>query len=273
VSSGVYAVIHVKSGQRYIGSSKNIAERLASHKRNLTKGNHSNRHLQRAWTKYGSASFVFVVVEKTTIENLLKREQLYMNKFRKKGLFNSRLTAASVLGSVSKETRALLSAAGTKQAMVPARRRQQSQIAKRLWQNPLFRKIFSAKRKRFLAPLWKDPIWKAATIARLHGPKQRAAQARLARRMWREGKMEGVRKLLKKRAKDPKFQAARRRSEERRWRDPEKRKQQSEALKRFWQDPEKREKRSKMLRRLWRNPQYRERMVLAHEHLKVKKGQ
>ena len=63
---GVYMIKNKVNGKFYIGSSVDIAYRWARHKRQLRNGNHHSIHLQRAWDKYGEASFDFSIL--STIE-------------------------------------------------------------------------------------------------------------------------------------------------------------------------------------------------------------
>lgn len=51
--SGIYCIINIKNSKRYIGSSKNIRQRLWTHRACLRHNNHENAHLQAAWNKYG----------------------------------------------------------------------------------------------------------------------------------------------------------------------------------------------------------------------------
>lgn len=66
--SAVYCIKNITSGKIYIGSSVDYLERWNQHKKSLRKGNHYNKHLQRAWIKYGEASFIFGIIEYCTLE-------------------------------------------------------------------------------------------------------------------------------------------------------------------------------------------------------------
>lgn len=79
---GVYQIVNTATGGRYIGSSKNLAKRLREHKNTLDNDTHRNRHLLRAWRKYGSDVFVFSVLEYTREEDRLLKEQEYLDAFR-----------------------------------------------------------------------------------------------------------------------------------------------------------------------------------------------
>ena len=43
--SGIYCIINLKNGKRYIGSSKNVRQRLWSHRAELRHNKHENPHL------------------------------------------------------------------------------------------------------------------------------------------------------------------------------------------------------------------------------------
>jgi len=66
--------------QAYIGSSDNIAQRLARHRRDLRAGVHPNPRLQRAWAKYGPDAFDFETVCAVSEEDdLLVVEQQHID--------------------------------------------------------------------------------------------------------------------------------------------------------------------------------------------------
>lgn len=73
---GIYAIYNTATGKIYVGSSRNIQLRWAQH-RSCLKHNKSTPHLQRAWNKYGEASFEFIVLEECSVENLIEREQFW----------------------------------------------------------------------------------------------------------------------------------------------------------------------------------------------------
>ena len=59
----IYKIINIITGDFYIGSSLNLMNRYKNHINKLNKQNHRNNILNRAWKKYGSKSFVFVVID------------------------------------------------------------------------------------------------------------------------------------------------------------------------------------------------------------------
>ena len=77
---GIYAIVHKPTGARYVGQSINIPVRWAQHRRALRFGYHKNVLLARAWSKYGEAEFDFIVLEYCKVENLISREQFYLDQ-------------------------------------------------------------------------------------------------------------------------------------------------------------------------------------------------
>lgn len=77
---GIYKIINLINGKTYIGSSKDLVKREKRHFRDLNKNKHHNIHLQRAFNKYGSISFIFEVVEEC--EDLFKREQHWIDTIK-----------------------------------------------------------------------------------------------------------------------------------------------------------------------------------------------
>lgn len=106
--SGVYQIRNQISGNRYIGSTKNIRQRWIQHLSALRCGRHPNPHLQAAFNKYGEDAFVFSILEEIESENLLGSEQFYLDT--RKPEYNIALTAGSpMLGRHhSENTRARL---------------------------------------------------------------------------------------------------------------------------------------------------------------------
>ncbi len=88
------------TGASYIGSSVHTSRRWSVHQAYLRRGCHQNARLQRSWNKHGSAAFRFEVVEQVSVENLIAREQAWIDHAQLEGrpIYNARLTAHSNLG-------------------------------------------------------------------------------------------------------------------------------------------------------------------------------
>ncbi len=80
--SGVYCITNIKNGKQYIGSSKNIWQRLQCHRSNLRKAKHFNEHLKNAWCKYGEDSFICSVIEYCSESILEEKEQFYLDNLK-----------------------------------------------------------------------------------------------------------------------------------------------------------------------------------------------
>lgn len=106
MKSGIYFIKRI-GGKIYIGSSKNVNNRLSQHFSKLNKNKHGNQKLQNSYNKYGRDVFKTGVLEFCEIDRLVKREQFYIDSYDKEELFNIRLIAESNLGvRHSIETRA-----------------------------------------------------------------------------------------------------------------------------------------------------------------------
>lgn len=71
MSGGIYQIVNSENGHIYFGSTIDLANRWLRHRMSLNKGDHCNRHLQRAWHKYGSVVFKFQIL------CVLERSQLH----------------------------------------------------------------------------------------------------------------------------------------------------------------------------------------------------
>lgn len=78
---GVYEIINVVNGKKYIGSSINIEKRRREHFNELRKGTHYSKHLQRAVNIYGLDNFKFNVLELAPKDTLREREKHYITVF------------------------------------------------------------------------------------------------------------------------------------------------------------------------------------------------
>lgn len=112
--SGVYSIIHISSGRRYVGSSVYLNRRRSNHFSSLRKGKHQNDYLQKTFTKYGESDFSWEILEYITDRNdLIKTEQKWIDFYQAanhKFGFNLSPNAGNTKGvRPSAETRALIS--------------------------------------------------------------------------------------------------------------------------------------------------------------------
>ena len=84
---GVYAIVNVFNGKRYVGSSLNVSKRIWAHKSYLRSNNHHSSYLQNSYNKYGENSFLYLLIEKfDSEEDMRKAEEKYINE---RGEFNA----------------------------------------------------------------------------------------------------------------------------------------------------------------------------------------
>lgn len=80
--TGIYQILHIESGKRYIGSSVNVRNRLYHHKDRLKYGKHANDYLQKAYNKYGIGGFEFKKILECSKENLEFYEQSIIDGYK-----------------------------------------------------------------------------------------------------------------------------------------------------------------------------------------------
>ena len=90
-TSGIYQIKNLQNGNIYIGSAVDIGRRWRTHRRLLKKGVHHSSYLQNAWNKYGETSFAFIVVELCNKQDLLTKEQKYIDTWHP--VYNTSLVA------------------------------------------------------------------------------------------------------------------------------------------------------------------------------------
>ena len=77
--SGVYIISAIKGSKCYIGSSKNIKERISDHWSALRNNRHENKKIQNYFNKYGQGSLIFNILELCDKEMLEEREVYHVN--------------------------------------------------------------------------------------------------------------------------------------------------------------------------------------------------
>lgn len=82
---GIYKIVNKKNGKLYIGSSKFLEDRRSTHFSLLRSGKHHSKHLQRAWDKESRPEkvFIFSIIEQCKEEELLEKENYYLNELCK----------------------------------------------------------------------------------------------------------------------------------------------------------------------------------------------
>jgi group I intron endonuclease len=171
----IYAITHVASGQRYVGSCLYPTRRWIEHKSRLKHGRHHCSHLQRAWNKHGTEAFAFTILTRLTTNDRFTRARAELIAITERPCFNSRIANLGLTNFVNNpETRAKINAGISKRlsedeelkkwlahrgaqlaahARTPAQRAIRAVLTKKLWTDPSHRKRVSKK----LALHWQKP--------------------------------------------------------------------------------------------------------------------
>lgn len=100
--AGTYIIYHNDSKKVYVGSATDLRRRRSEHYRELQRNDHDNKHLQRAWNKYGRGAFTFSVVETCEACDAVAKEQALLDaEIKRVGwrkLYNQSRVAGSRLG-------------------------------------------------------------------------------------------------------------------------------------------------------------------------------
>lgn len=164
---GIYRIVVLEGsliGRTYIGSSKNVSNRLSMHIEDLQGGKHHNTKLQNVFNKYGLQVFEFYLIEYVSNEmsklELRKLEKRYMDdhvtSFGREWLLNETMSTENAMDDPEVVARWKL-------------------IMKELWEDPDFRKghserriaansdpVFKERMREITKNLHKDPVYKAA---------------------------------------------------------------------------------------------------------------
>ncbi len=76
---GIYEFFNLENGKRYVGSSKNLYNRIHEHYHNLKFNKAHNKHFQAAWNKYGEDAFIYNILEFCSKDVQFIREQYYLD--------------------------------------------------------------------------------------------------------------------------------------------------------------------------------------------------
>lgn len=95
----VYRIYNTINGKSYVGSSISVQRRKYYHFNLLKRNAHPNKHLQSAYNKYGYSAFTFIILEESSNESVISREQHWLDTLWDTGLYNvSKVAGASFKG-------------------------------------------------------------------------------------------------------------------------------------------------------------------------------
>lgn len=103
--SGVYCILNIQNNKKYIGSSKNIWQRLQKHFSLLRKNKHENIILQNSFNKNEENVFICFCLREHDSENLTYLEQYYIDLLKPQ--YN--ITTEVVKNVLSQESRIKIS--------------------------------------------------------------------------------------------------------------------------------------------------------------------
>jgi group I intron endonuclease len=85
IANGVYIIKNDITNKIYIGSTSckgGFKDRFRHHRSALKNNRHCNKHLQKAYNKYGLTAFSYEILEKCLPEKCLEREQHYLDLYK-----------------------------------------------------------------------------------------------------------------------------------------------------------------------------------------------
>jgi group I intron endonuclease len=117
IQSGVYIIQNLVNNKVYIGASKNLYDRLCTHKVQLRGNRHHNAHLQSAYNAVGEENFTFEILEICEEQFIYSQENYWcilLNAHNRNLGYNSDSTGPNGKCGVSVETRLKMSAGAEK---------------------------------------------------------------------------------------------------------------------------------------------------------------
>lgn len=106
---GVYKIENKFTGECYVGSSRDVRKRWNQHRRHLLRNKHHNYRLQAAYDLHGPDAFIFEILEHVEAEQLIVREQFFMDLLRPQYNIHPKADGSQH----AEETKALIRAAST----------------------------------------------------------------------------------------------------------------------------------------------------------------
>lgn len=80
--TGIYSIINLKNGKRYIGQSINVSTRIKSHFQSLSKKRHPNKRMQKDYLKDFRAFNYEILEYNIPLDSLSEREKYWVDHFQ-----------------------------------------------------------------------------------------------------------------------------------------------------------------------------------------------
>lgn len=143
--SGIYLITNTVNNKVYVGQSINLWTRVnEGYLQKLDKNKSHNKHLQRAWDKYGKESFTFEVLEYVNFNELNERETLWIQKYE---------------SFINNKGYNIIPQGGSNQGMIVSEAtREKISNATKGENNPFFRKRHTEETKSYLGEIKSIPI-------------------------------------------------------------------------------------------------------------------
>lgn len=183
----VYVGRCLTTNRVYVGSTIRGKRRILSHIRDLDKGIHSNSYLQNAWNKYGSSDFAWYVVDICEPEQLLKREQWWIEFLRA----SDRRYGFNLLYPVTdkrQQVKSVLSECQVEKWRDPIVRNKRLTGLKELHKDP----VWKNNRAKALAAKWQEPEWRAKMLKVLAKNTAKLSDRRVNEPGFKELQMRGL---------------------------------------------------------------------------------
>lgn len=218
---GVYQIRNVINGKVYYGSSNDFQVRMQTHFWRLARGDHHNHHLQASYKRHGREAFVFEVVEECLGDDLLSREQVYLDIAM--GDAKNHYNSAPVAGKPTPF-----------ESLPPEERERLRSLARTRNNDPVVKAAMSDRMRILHA----NPVFKANLVGRANNPAVKAAFADIMVAVNSDPDVKAAASgRMRALHRDPAFEA---RSAERlrvRNADPVFREKQAEAVRKMQADP------------------------------------
>lgn len=248
----IYAITHIESGRRYIGSTINLTNRWIRHKSHLKLNKHHCSYLQRAWNKYGKHAFVFSIIDTLPTNARKERALLELKHIADAECYNSRIAATDLQNfensplTREKISNGLAKAISENPDFISRLKARGNEMADAIRSPEGRKRAGEATRKR-----WKDPEERKklyqGLVNRWNAPGAREKQSE---KLKAAKSSPEVRKQISLKSKaswaDP--NSGQHTKINTRWDDPSAHKHQSEKQKSYWSRPGEKERRSKIMK-------------------------